>query len=359
MEKQSRNSSQGETETSRFFEPSRSSEKRKERDDDMNSSSSSKTQSNGGGGRQMLLSFGSKGKLATKAPLTNPTPRSDASRLSLADVAQETISFLPGLLATRPDVGREGELFTKASPLDPTSGPGLPPTKIRVIDADSFDAALSLPPSRSNPNKPPLVLNMANANHAGGGWKHGAVAQEEALCYRSSLFFTLKIRYYPIPERGAIYSPKVLVIRDSMSNGHGLVDLRQPAQLPVLSVVSVAAVCLPDLVKAPSSPAASSSNRQTYARASDRELMRDKIRTTLRVAAQRGHRQLVLGALGCGAFRNPVREVAEMWKDVLTNEKEFRDGGWWEDVVFAVLGGKGQGGENFETFKRTLDGLQV
>jgi len=100
-----------------------------------------------------------------------------------------------------------------------------------------------------------------------------------------------------------------------------------------------------------------------FARPTDRTLTKNKIRLSLRIAASQGHRRLVLGALGCGAFRNPNGEVASCWKEVL-RETEFR--GWWETVVFAVLD-KGSDGDNgtrdregnYMRFKDELDGLVV
>lgn len=92
--------------------------------------------------------------------------------------------------------------------------------------------------------------------------------------------------------------------------------------------------------------------------------MLNKIRLTLRVAAIKGHKKLVLGALGCGAFHNPREKVAECFLRVF-EEPEFR-GGWWEEVVFAVLDtdtgeGKGgpQGSGNFGVFYRGLNGVVV
>lgn len=79
------------------------------------------------------------------------------------------------------------------------------------------------------------------------------------------------------------------------------------------------------------------------------------MRVILRIAAKNGHRQIVLGAFGCGAFANPKEEVARMWASVL-REAEFA-GGWWSDVVFAVLDdGRGN---NFQTYQNELDGLMV
>jgi uncharacterized protein (TIGR02452 family) len=299
--------------------------------------------------RQALLSFSSSGALSTRKPLTNPTKRSDAARKPLKDIAAQTKSLLPGLLATRPDVPDKGYIYRdgEAPRLDPKFCPNLPATRIQVVDSDTTDTALALNPSPTN-NRHPCVLNMANATSAGGGWQHGALAQEEALCYRTSLSLTLKKHYYPLPDRGGIYSPYVLVIRENLKSGHDLLNLRHPSQLPVISAVSVAAVCMP-----PTTTDANGVRR--YVLAQDKRLMEEKMRVILRIAAKNGHRQIVLGAFGCGAFANPKEEVARMWASVL-QEAEFA-GGWWSDVVFAVLDdGRSN---NFQTYQKELDGLLV
>ena len=172
------------------------------------------------------------------------------------------------------------------------------------------------------------------------------------MCYRSSLSFTLKFKYYPLPEAGGIYSPTVVVIRENMSSGHGLMDLSKPDDLPVFSCVSVAAVRGPPVEK-------DAGGNERYRRARDREIMKEKMRVVLRVSAVRGHRVLVLGALGCGAFANPRGEVVECWKEVFS-EREFQ-GGWWEQIVFAVMesGGTKDGDGNFGVFYKGLNGIVV
>ena len=322
------------TETSQYFEPSTTIEKTD--DDEMHKLNTPKQ-------RQARLAF-TGGQLIMKAPLRNPDS-DEARRKRLSEVAAETSSLLPGLLATRPDAPPEGYLCEGkwVEKLDPSRCPSFPPTKIRVINADSIDAALDLRPS----SKPPCILNMANAYFAGGGWLHGALAQEECLCYRTSLSFTLKHRFYPIPDKACIYSPTVLIIRESMKDNNKLLDFRDPRKLNVVSIVSVAAVCRPVVTS-------SSNGTSTYVNLQDERLMKDKIRITLRTAIRNKHRQIVLGALGCGAFGNPREEVAGMFATIL-EEREF-SGGWWEDVVFAVLD---DGRGNYQTFQQKLDGMSV
>jgi uncharacterized protein (TIGR02452 family) len=64
---------------------------------------------------------------------------------------------------------------------------------------------------------------------------------------------------------------------------------------------------------------------------------------------------LVLGAIGCGAFRNPPQEVADCWLEVLS-EAEFA-GGWFKEIHFAVFDRRNEG--NFEIFRDMFDGKVV
>ena len=297
-------------------------------------------------------------KLDRPPPSLTSSPSSRRSNL-LAHVAAETKAVLPNVLKLTPIAPPKGELHEMSDRfrLDHKYNPRFPPTKIRVLNADTIDAALTLSsgttPTASTPNsKPVLILNMANAYHSGGGWEQGALAQEEALCYRSSLSFTLKLRFYPIPEFGGIYSPTVVVIRESMAQGHNLLDLTRPEDLPVVSCVSVAAIRDPYIVR-------DAAGRERYRRSRDRDTMKEKMRVVLRIAALTRHRRLVLGALGCGAFGNPNVEVAQCWKEVF-EEREF-GGGWWETVMFAVMeeGGHTDGDGNFGVFWRALDRVEV
>jgi len=63
--------------------------------------------------------------------------------------------------------------------------------------------------------------------------------------------------------------------------------------------------------------------------------MMEKMRTVLRIAAYCSHKAICLGAFGVGPiFRNPPRQVAKTWRDLLFHEEEFS--GVFTDVVFAI-----------------------
>ncbi len=64
------------------------------------------------------------------------------------------------------------------------------------------------------------------------------------------------------------------------------------------------------------------------------ERIKEKIRTILRIALAYGHDSLIPGAFGCGAFRNPPKHMAELFREVF-NEEEFINS--FSRVVFAII----------------------
>jgi uncharacterized protein (TIGR02452 family) len=153
-----------------------------------------------------------------------------------------------------------------------------------------------------------------------------------------------------------IYTPDVVIIRSDQDSGHNLLTPHvQAANLPVVSVLSIAALRTPPIAKVVNHVQGRSVTEPVFANSSDRELTKLKMRLCLRIAAHRNHGLLVLGALGCGAFRNPPKEIAHCWLEVL-KEAEFQ-GGWWEEIWFAVFDKRGEG--NLEIFEEVLHNVSV
>lgn len=61
--------------------------------------------------------------------------------------------------------------------------------------------------------------------------------------------------------------------------------------------------------------------------------MTRRIRIMLAIAAKHGHRNIVLGAWGCGAFGNSSEDVAGYFRSVLIDKKY---GQLFDNVCFAI-----------------------
>jgi uncharacterized protein (TIGR02452 family) len=232
------------------------------------------------------------------------------------------------------DVAAQSEFFVAPPKLTRAALPE--PTRFSVIEADCLETAEVL----VNSGLYPCVLNLANRQKPGGGVLGGAGAQEENLFRRSNLFQSL-YRYadfgeefgvVPAPElegrypmhrdTGGVYSGGITVFRASENNGYAF--LREPFQT---AFVTVAAINRPDLERVDGGDGW---------RLADEFVAptKEKMRTILRVAGTRGHDSLVLGAFGCGAFRNPPAHIAALFHEVF-GEEEFRDK--FRLVVFAII----------------------
>ncbi|KAG2169366.1 hypothetical protein VTO58DRAFT_109056 [Aureobasidium pullulans] len=180
------------------------------------------------------------------------------------------------------------------------------------------------------------ILNMASPLRPGGGFLDGATSSEEFLCMRTTLYASLWDDFYRLPELGGIVTPDVLVHRDSTPEAE---DLPKRERFFV-DIISAAMIRFPETNSArlaeKEEADGSCSCGVSYCDR-DRELVTHKMRGVLRMAQARGAEKLILGAWGCGAYGNPVREVAKIWKRVIlgtTRKAESWPG--IKEIVFAI-----------------------
>ncbi|KAJ4357036.1 hypothetical protein N0V95_002842 [Ascochyta clinopodiicola] len=255
---------------------------------------------------------------------------------------EDTLRRAPTIAATA--AGGNGSTFIPAQlpPLDKSRHvcPGLTRKPIEVHNSDAFALARTLGSTHGKIG----VLNLASDREPGGGWRYTlSQTQEEALCYSSTLYGTLNPAWYPFPNTGegscaGIISPGVVVFKDTLDRD--LVDL-PVEQRHTVDVITVAAPCHPKLTD----------DGEGFAHESDLHDLREKILLILRLAAVNGVTNLVLGAMGCGAYGCPPCAVAHEMKMALEKE-EFS--GWFETVTFAVYAAGPSGKHNFDIFKEVF-----
>jgi uncharacterized protein (TIGR02452 family) len=193
-----------------------------------------------------------------------------------------------------------------------------------VQNKDTLDMAMEF----RNMGLNPLVLNMASDYRPGGGVKSGKMAQEECLFRRTNAFMTHPEEWYPLGSNNIIYSPEVHIIKD-----HNYQMLNE-ANETAISMIAVAAIRKPKLVNG-------------IYHDDDRHLMTSKIEAIFKIALLHGHDSLILGALGCGAFHNPPKEVVEIFR-IMVNQY----GKYFKQIGFAILCVKDSDNDNLEAFRK-------
>lgn len=200
----------------------------------------------------------------------------------------------------------------------PGFGAGFPKTEVE--NCSTVDAILRL---WQEGGEKLGVLNFASAKNPGGGFLNGAMAQEESLAASSGLYQTqcAHPEYYQANRTCgtmaytdyAIYSPGVVFFRDA---DFALLPKPVTASVLTLPAVNMGQVALKgeDAVQA-------------------RQIMKRRMRRALEIFAHQGDKVLVLGAYGCGVFRNDPEEVAKWWQELLA--EGF--GGCFHRIVHAVL----------------------
>lgn len=224
--------------------------------------------------------------------------------------------------------------------------------QIIVSRKKTFDAA------EDYPGQKVAVLNFASATNPGGGVERGAVAQEECLCRDSGLFFCLETPemrkgFYephraagdPIHNDDIIYTPGVLVFKR---------DDPYPRLMPEdqwfhVNVITCAA---PNLRNKPTNRY-NTGDGQGAVSLTDTELQElheKRLRRILDVALSEGNDTVILGAFGCGAFKNDPEVVARAANRVI---RDYRHA--FRNIEFAVYCAPSQGDRNYKIFQKGID----
>lgn len=204
---------------------------------------------------------------------------------------------------------------------------------IQVTDETTQMAAHRLIHSEGVDNL--VLLNFASARNPGGGFINGAKAQEEDLSRCSGLYPCLLTQptYYEVNRNQKsllysdymIYSPNVPFFRTTSRN---LLDY----------------FFLASIITAPAPNAGEFLRRNPNSHSQLEKALKQRAGMVLAVARDNAHRSLLLGAWGCGVFRNNPNQVADIFANWLYGS-EFK--GCFERVVFAVY----DPGENKHTYE--------
>ncbi|UJR11182.1 hypothetical protein I4U23_015363 [Adineta vaga] len=166
------------------------------------------------------------------------------------------------------------------------------------------------------------VLNFASAKNPGGGFLGGAQAQEESIARSSALYLAITqpqfmSGYYGYNRHGErgyyshrmIYSPRVTIFKDDDGE---LLSL--PYHVGILTVPAPNAGVIKDRIES-------------------RITMEQRVKRLLYVFKAHKHDVLILGAFGCGVFRNNPFDVAMIFREQLESS-EYRNS--FKRIIFAI-----------------------
>ncbi len=287
-------------------------------------------------GFRLLGRFSSSGRPPCRPPV--PTlHKSPTDTMSLATIATETLQILDAGGYTnsrgeRVEFGSAQQLAVEGTSLytpDVTLGlltashtVSASPPRYEVTDETTQLAARRLVEIEDCNDV--VLLNYASALKPGGGFISGMKSQEEDLARCSGLYPCLLTEpdYYAANRSEVsllytdhiIYSPRVPWFRvesNELLNNYFLASI----------------------ITAPAPNAGEALARDSEAGRDIVETLRRRSGMVLAVARDRGHRTLILGAWGCGVFRNDPVVVADAFGQWLEGDMFM---GSFDRVVFAV-----------------------
>jgi len=191
---------------------------------------------------------------------------------------------------------------------------------IAVISGSTIDTIIDLRKQGIEGNI--VALNFASAKHAGGGFLRGTIAQEESIARTSALYPSLmsKKEFYdynvnlntPLYSDLMIYSPEVPIFRDDKFN-----LLLNPVTSSIIT-----------------SPAVNAGIARERGIKENviRDTMAERIDKIVDFAVSKEPEVILLGAYGCGVFKNDITMVANLFKQSLSKIKTDKD----IKVIFAI-----------------------
>lgn len=207
----------------------------------------------------------------------------------------------------------------------PSTSETNPYAQIMVVDEDSISAAYHYGMGRT------CILNFASYMNPGGGFVNGAWAQEEALCHESALYNVLAAHesYYlwnrdnvrnHLYKNRALYSPNVV--------------FEHNYQTKYFDVLTCAAPKLSEAFRC-----------EKVSEADNTKALTSRINFIFDILAKHEVDVVILGAWGCGVFKQNPEEVASLFSQSIENGANT-----CERIVFAI-----PGGPNLAAFQKVFE----
>jgi uncharacterized protein (TIGR02452 family) len=234
---------------------------------------------------------------------------------NLINVFKDTKQYTIGNSLTKSKTSKH--TFSEIEPVH-----GVSKSNTIVINSDTVSASIDF----SLLGKTAL-LNMASYKRPGGGVINGARAQEECLFRCSNLSEVIPTSLYPLQEDECIYTKSAIFFKDFNY------DYIKPIEVDVITMAAI--------------------NLNGFRVTDFKQYIKtnkDKIRLMLSLAVKNDVKNVILGAWGCGVFKNNPVQIASFFKEVLDEGYDL----YFDNVVFAIINDHNSVDNNLEIFKSIL-----
>lgn len=199
---------------------------------------------------------------------------------------------------------------------------------IQIVDTDTVSALFIIKDIFNNIG----ILNFASYKNPGGMFLKGSTAQEEALCHESILYNVLikfNDTYYKSNREnskitGDLYSNRGIFSPD-------IIFFHNNDTYTKANIITVAA---PNY-----------RNKAIINKDKNTEILNSRIKFVLDIAKDNNLETLILGAFGCGVFKQNPNEVANIFKNYLLSGKYN-----FKNIIFAI-----PYGNNYKEFSKVFE----
>ncbi len=216
-------------------------------------------------------------------------------------------------------------------------------TKVFVVKGTTVEYGIKV--SHKHKGDKVAILNFASAKHPGGMVTKGSIAQEECICRCSNLYSILsdakfskqyyeyhKFSHNKIYTSKLIYSPDIIFVKDDSKD---YADLKHPVKM---DVITCAAPNLRGLNGKVDLSIVRNNNMS--------DIYYERISNIFKAAYTNGVDHLILGAFGCGVFKNNPNDIARAFHEV---QDEFH--GCFKSITYAIYCGTDKSNVNFDVFR--------
>lgn len=194
------------------------------------------------------------------------------------------------------------------------------------------ETTMSAAKKMSDTNKTVCVLNFASAKHPGGGFINGSMAQEESIAYISALYdsltkYTVDFYKYHLEKCNAFYSDRIIYSKDVVVFKDENYNLLETPYF--INIITSPAVNAGVIIK----------NNKAKEIEQINLIMKQRIRKIIKVAIKNENKNIILGAFGCGVFKNKIEDIAKIFKKILIEEGYDK---YFDTIVFAIYDKTGE-----------------